>query len=331
MPGWKDAVANKYDKLPKETWAELPPVPSSYLLRLYTPTLPEGKPGLWGHNVTLPNKTRPIWAPETEGEKCLFCKENEGKSRGDRNKNILDERPFPPRRLGWAIGAVVGIINKGTVQWVDEPRVGLVEKGPEFWGELSRVEELVSIPDELDPSKKILPADWREWLFRVDAGRDGVKVSAVPFVTGHDFPSLTEEELAHWDIILAKRIKPWDNTASLIGKILHKSGFVTSIEDAVEEAYASGDFEDGDPRNEEYVAEYEMLFDLPIKGKDGINPANWPVFIQAWKGKDYGRGNEDPITFRELKLRDRKAIVDSMQRKATEQGIAILPVDDIPF
>jgi hypothetical protein len=331
MPGWNNAVAaSKFDKLPKETWADLPPVPSVFLLRLYTPTLPEGVAGLWGHNVLLSGKTRPMWAPDGGKDVCEFCKANAGRSKGDKAKNIPDERPFPPRRLAWAIGAVVAIINKGAVQWVDEPRIGLVEKGPEFWGELSRVEESVSTPDELDPNKKLLPADWREWLFRIEAGKEGVKASAVPFVAGHTFPPLDEEDLAFWDVTLSRRVAPWDNAASLVQKIVH-GGLASSIENAVEEAYTSGGVQDGDPFQEEYVAEYESLLGLPIKGRDGVKLANWPFFIQQWKGGHYGRDEEDPLTFRAMRLADRKAVVDYMRNRAVEQGIKVPAVDDIPF
>ncbi len=345
MPGWSNAVAaSKFDKLPKETWADLPPVPSVYLLRLYTGTLPEGVAGLWGHNCTLPGKTRPMWVPDGGRDICEFCKANAGKSKGDKSKGISDERPFPPRRLAWAIGAVVANIVKGAVQWIEEPRVGLVEKGPEFWAELSREEEKVATPDELDPDKKLLPGDWREWLLRIEAGREGVKAYAVPNIKGHAFSPLAEEELAHWDVVLAKRTAPWDNAAALVKKIVGGN----MIDEATEIPYDSSpeaqkkvadrivaavadDPSYGAVFSDEYVAEYEALCKLPIKGKDGVSPANWPFFIHAWKGARYGRDDEDPLTFRQMEPIDRKAVVDYMANRAREQGINTLAEDDIPF
>jgi hypothetical protein len=189
-------------------------------------------------------------------------------------------------------------------------------------------------PDELNPAKPLLPADWCEWLFRVEARERGISAVAIANIPGHDFPPLSEERMLYWKVLLEKRVRPWTDADAVVKKVLGTKEAKES-----KQAYAESSFANAGPAptktSSELVEEYARLRSLPLRGKDGKSQANWEQLIRFWKGPKYGRGTDEPLSFAELNDADKEDVLSFICKQAIAQGydpdVSVGNAEEIPF
>jgi hypothetical protein len=269
--------------------------------------------GLWGHNIMLPNRKYPAYSAcaksDNSDAECPLCNENA-------KYKIREDKPFGMRRLGWAIGTIVAQVEQGKLTWGENPQSGLVEKGVEFWKELTRAELEAAKSDELNPNKVVLEPDWRTFLFKVTVKEKGIAAEAIPVPKSHPRPILTEDQLSYWMDLFSKRIQPWDGLdriaekqreqreKAMIENIAPPGAIVQRVPNIPQGA---GNL---------LVAEHTTLLALPIKAQDGTK-LDWPVFLVKWMGQKYSQH----VTFTDLSLVDRKAVIKFMHETAEKQGL----------
>ena len=313
MPGFNDQDTNRF-KWPEDTWLAMPPSGNTFLLQLHTSFMPEDSRGVWGHQVTLPKKDRPVWCPcprnDKEGIPCLLCEANaafvENYPKADKK-----DKPYPMRTQGFAIGSLVAVAKGVTWEWLNPPKHGLVERGPEFWKTLAALEmKAAEPPSELSPNKAVLPDDWRKWYIKVTTSKDGITGEIYPAPAAHPLIEMDMERLAYYGDLFQKRIQPWDDIKGLIERSL------TNREPA---PAASPTTPAQAPASDPALAEKWMVLQmLPLKGAGGEITTGGDV-LKPMFGPRYGAS----VTFDKLNDDDKAKAIQYVEAAARKQNVKI--------
>ncbi len=215
MPGFdpKQTQKKTYEKLPQDTFLRLEQ-DKTHIVRFLTAVLPCTE-GQWIHRVKLPKSNIPAAVPCTGKDTCAICAHNEGLAKDDPKR-------IPSGSRWVALAANLGYIEGGKFWKHKEPLVGIVDKGQGFWLALDSLERSVSIANELEPDKKLLPQDWREWYVKLTisgGSKPDYAMVAIPHSDKFPLWECPVDVLDRYEGLVARVLKPWDDVPGMLKRL----------------------------------------------------------------------------------------------------------------